>query len=68
MATLMQQPSWRSFLTVEEPVAEARLAAMGFDVRRLRFYAWLVATGREPLVEPDTALCVPRREHPPVTH
>ncbi len=68
MATLIQEPSWRSFLTVEEPITEASLEAMGFDVRRLEFYAWLVAKGKEPLVDAGTAILVPRREHAPLTN
>lgn len=68
MATLLQEPSWRSFLTVEEPVTEASLEAMGFDVRRLGFYAWLVEAGKEPLVDAGTPVLVPRREHVSLAH
>ena len=37
----------RLYLT-SEAVDVAALAAMGLDVRRLRFLRWLVANGRDP--------------------
>jgi hypothetical protein len=40
---------------------EESLAAMGFDVHRLSFYAWLVAQGKEPLVEDGFRLSIPGR-------
>ena len=34
---------------IEERPTEETLRAMGFDVNRLGFYAWLVTHGKEPL-------------------
>ncbi len=43
---------WRPLDVMAQPT-EQDLQAMGFDVRRLGFYAWLVAHGREPNLDED---------------
>jgi hypothetical protein len=59
MPSAIQEPVWRPFAFAEQP-SQASLEAMGFDVRRLGFYAWLVTHGREPLLDGEIRISTPR--------
>ena len=50
-STLEPPIFWRAYALNDEKPTEESLQAMGFDVHRLGFYAWLVAHGKEPLVD-----------------
>ncbi len=49
---------WLMVIEPDEPVTPANLEAMGFDLRQLSFYAWLVAHGREPRVPAASTQCL----------
>lgn len=60
LSTILQPYSQGQGNARESDVSELALASMGFDVRHLRFYAWLVEHGREPVVDDSTPLSIRR--------
>lgn len=64
MASVVEQPAyWRALKVANQSLNEGSLQAMGFDVKRLGFYAWLVAHGREPQLEPGARLSAARHSN-----
>ncbi|HVA23432.1 MAG TPA: hypothetical protein VMW62_03490 [Chloroflexota bacterium] len=65
-STVSQRPvPGGPFLPENRPIAELSLLAMGFNIRRLGFYAWLVEHGKEPLVEDGQRIAIPRVRRSP---
>ena len=63
MPSVISESVFRPLIFEPEQPTEADLEAMGFDVRHLGFYVWLVRHGIEPTMDGDTRPSVSRFGH-----